>query len=129
MENQIENQQAKTEDTTAPVVEVAAPPQPKTKAVTKAKNPKRVEQGKRLAARNAKMKEQILKMQNAENETVETTGNTQFDHKTLIGLGLIVAAVGLYYLRNKKSTPIPPPPTQPTQPATQPVAPPTWGDM
>lgn len=81
-----------------------------TKPKTKIKNPKRVEQGKKLAARNKKIKEQIYKMQHAEVEPEDTRQDSRFNNKNFLGLGIIaiVVTAGFYYYNRKtKTTPAP----------------------
>ena len=102
---------------------------PKTKP---AKNPGRVESGKRLAERNrlareAKKKAEAESASPAATTTVanasDVSGGSGLSLGALIGIGgLIVSAAGLYYQREAimtrfKPAPPPPEPSQPAEPA------------
>ena len=101
---------------------------PKTKP---AKNPGRVESGKRLAERNRLAREAKKKAEAeaspapttaSESNTEEASGGSGLSLVALLGIGgLIVSAVGVYYQREAimaRFKPAPPPkPAQPAEPA------------
>ena len=102
---------------------------PKTKP---AKNPGRVESGKRLAERNRLAREAKKKAEAESASPAPTTtaasasdvsGGSGLSLRALIGIGgLIVSAAGLYYQREAimtrfKPAPPPPEPAQPAEPA------------
>ena len=114
------------EEPTPTPARVTADP-PKTKP---AKNPGRVESGKRLAERNRLAREARKKAEaEAANPaasasdvtTEEVSGGSGLSLGALLGIGgLIVSAAGLYYQREAIMTrfkPAPPPPPEPAQPA------------
>ena len=70
-----------------------------TKRDTKVKNPKRVEQGKRLAEHNRKMKLQLARMQQAESIEESTARNVTntLDSRLLYAGGIVVLG-GLAFL-------------------------------
>ena len=74
-----------------------------TKRETKVKNPKRVEQGKRLAEHNRKMKLQLAQMQQAESVEDSTARNvTNTLDSRLLYAGGIVLLGGLAFLAYKR---------------------------
>ena len=101
---------------------------PKTKP---AKNPGRVESGKRLAERNRLAREAKKKAEaepttaaaSASNVTEEASGDSSLSLGALLGIGgLIVSLLGVYYQREAtmaRFKPAPPPPktAQPAEPA------------
>ena len=103
---------------------------PKTKP---AKNPGRVESGKRLAERNRLAREAKKKAEAeaaspapttaSESNTEEASGGSGLSLVAVLGIvGLIVSAVGVYYQREAimarlKPAPPPPKPAQPAEPA------------
>ena len=88
-----------------------------------AKNPGRVESGKRLAERNRLAREAKKKKAEAEaanpaasasDVTEEVTGGSGLSLGAVLGIGgLIVSAAGLYYQREAIMTRLKPPPTPP----------------
>ena len=89
-----------------------------TKRETKVKNPKRVEQGKRLAEHNRKMKLQLAQMQQAESvqdSTVRNVTNT-LDSRLLYAGGIVLLG-GLAFLVYKRLN------NEPTTPQMSPVKP------
>ena len=114
------------EEPTPTPARVTADP-PKTKP---AKNPGRVESGKRLAERNRLAREAKKKAEAeaaspaasaSDVTTEEVSGGSGLSLGALLGIGgLIVSAAGLYYQREAIMTrfkPAPPPPPEPAQPA------------
>ena len=101
-----------------------------TKRDTKVKNPKRVEQGKRLAEHNRKMKLQLAQMQKAEStQESDSTATKTLDSRLLYAGGIVVLG-GLAFLaykrfNNKSRTPeiqmspVKPRPRPPNPPARQ----------
>ena len=111
--------------TPAPARVTADPP--KTKP---AKNPGRVESGKRLAERNRLVREAKKKAEAEAASASDVTTTTADDNNssslslgTMLGIGgLIVSAAGLYYQREAimtrlKPAPPPPEPAKPAEPA------------
>ena len=116
--------------TPTPARVTADPPKPKP-----AKNPGRVESGKRLAERNRLAREAKKKAEaeavspapttaaaSASNVTEEASGGSSLSLGALLGIGgLIVSLLGLYYQREATMTRLkpvtPPKPAQPAEPA------------
>ena len=89
-----------------------------TKRETKVKNPKRVEQGKRLAEHNRKMKLQLAQMQQAESVEDSTNRNvTNTLDSRLLYAGGIVLLGGLAFLVYKRFN------NEPRTPQMSPVKP------
>ena len=99
-----------------------------TKRETKVKNPKRVEQGKRLAEHNRKMKLQLAQMQQAESVEDSTNRNVMntLDSRLLYAGGILLLG-GLAFLVYKRfnneprtpemqMSPVKPRPRPPTPP-------------
>ena len=93
-----------------------------TKRETKVKNPKRVEQGKRLAEHNRKMKLQLAQMQQA--ESVQDNDSKAIDSRLLYAGGIVLLG-GLAFLvykrlnnepRTPQMSPVKPRPRSPTPP-------------
>ena len=88
-----------------------------TKRETKVKNPKRVEQGKRLAEHNRKMKLQLAQMQQAESVQDNDSKATNAIDTRLLYAGGIVLLGGLAFLVYKRLN------NEPTTPQMSPVKP------
>ena len=89
-----------------------------TKRETKVKNPKRVEQGKRLAEHNRKMKLQLAQMQQAESGNDSTNRNVMITlDSRLLYAGGIVLLGGLAFLVYKRFN------NEPRTPQMSPVKP------
>ena len=86
-----------------------------TKRDARVKNPKRVEQGKRLAEHNRKMKLQLAQMQQA--ESVEDSTDTNAIDTRLLYAGGIVVLGGLAFLVYKRFN------NEPRTPQMSPVKP------
>ena len=102
MDQQLEEQQHQQASST-PIETV-------TKRETKVKNSKRVEQGKRLAEHNQKMKLQLAQMQKAESVQESDSTTTNAIDTRLLYVGGIVMLGGLEFLvykrfNNKPRTP------------------------
>ena len=96
-----------------------------TKRETKVKNPKRVQQGKRLAEHNRKMKLQLAQMQQAEPVQDNDPKTTNAIDSRLLYAGGIVLLGGLAFLvykrlnnepRTPQMSPVKPRPRPPTPP-------------
>ena len=119
MDQQEQREQDQQQVSSAPIETV-------TKRETKVKNPKRVEQGKRLAEHNRKMKLQLAQMQQAESGNDSTNRNVMITlDSRLLYAGGIVLLGGLAFLvykrfnnepRTPQMSPVKPTPRPPTHP-------------
>ena len=86
------------------------------KQTAKPKNAKRVEQGKRLAEHNKKMKEQLAKMKTEESES-EIIQNTPDLRLLYVGGLILVGGIGFLLYKSSNKTPKNSKPIQITKPS------------